>query len=85
MCDQKFCFVQQSEKNFRKISSEIGSGVIVRKILKKNLHVCKIPPARGGGGGLLPIYDIIGMCGANSPFFSAARYMISPLFLRESI
>ena len=84
MCDQKFCFVQQSEKKFRKISSEIGSGVIVRKILnKKNLHVCKIPPARGGG--LLPIYDIIGMCGANSPFFSAARYMISPPFLRESI
>ena len=84
MCDQKFCFVQQSEKIFRKISSEIGSGVIVRKILnKKKLHVRKIPPARGGG--LLPIYDIKEMCGANSPFFSAARYMINPLFLRESI
>ena len=40
MCDQKFCFVQQSEKNFRIISSEIGSGVIVRKILNKKKPTC---------------------------------------------
>ena len=34
-------------------------------------------------GGKLPIYGIVRMCVPNSPFSSAARYMISPFFFNK--
>ena len=36
-------------------------------------------------GGEYPIYDIVGMCMPNSPFFSAPRYMINPPFLKKKV
>ena len=39
----------------------------------------------GGGGRGLLIYDIVRMYVSNSPLFSAARYMIYPLFYKKKV
>ena len=37
----------------------------------------------GGGGGLLHIYDIIRMCGANSPLFQRCQVYDKPPFSKK--
>ena len=56
-----------SEVHIRIPYENLFQGVCVGKLVLLLLYKCDFPG--GGGRGLLPIYDIVRMCGPNSPLF----------------